>query len=89
MIVSIRVRPFVHGRPTSGTADSAPFARLVGRLGHRFERFDLHERQIAELRAAGVFDIADDAGTPNPPKREVVKLVPRTGLGKIIKLAGV
>lgn len=84
MIVSIRVAPSVDGKLTRGTADSAPYSHLVGRLGHFWERFDLNETQLRELRDARVFEIVDgDRARP----RNLVKLVPRIPRGKIMKLA--
>ena len=88
MIVSIRVAPSVDGKLTQGTADSAPYShlvgRLVGRLGHFWERFDLNETQLRELRDARVFSIVE--GDRSRP-RNLVKLAPRTPRGKIMKLA--
>ncbi|MFI5298930.1 MAG: hypothetical protein ACHREM_12610 [Polyangiales bacterium] len=89
MIVSVRVRPFVGGKATEGRATSAPYAAIVGTLlGHRFERFDLDDQEVATLRAAACFDIKEGDSAATRPKGEIIKLVQRWPKGRIVKLSG-
>lgn len=86
-MVKIRVRQYINGRLSRGSADAAPYAAIVGRLGHSFVRMDLTARQLETLAATGVFEIVDDDGSKVTPKR-LVTLEVRRPVGRVIKLRG-
>ena len=85
-MVKVKVKQYIEGKLSSGTADSAPWVRLLGLLGHFPRRYDLTDRQRADLEASGVFDVEDDDGAPVRRRGEILTLIDRRAIGSIVKL---